>query len=461
MKKFILIQYLLFLPILLFAQDEGISISVNEDGSDQLTITELQSVQSASEKIINQYAKHGSLIDRDQHRITYPSIEAFKDLFADDATLLIDFLMPPTTGTVEEYIQLARTYYEREGIPFELNDAVMVSARYLEDCNCYYAFIQLNKTLHHYYSDGSWIYEQRPLQLEFKMQIDKETLDAHILSIDKAPEPTVQQRSQHTTSLLGGTSFFTGSPPTGFEVSSPYSLGLSYQFIQPLKFLGNAISLFAGVQLNYSQIKTNVQQGTTLRIDENVAFNSVTDIEFLTAGEEIINSLAIEPQIGLDLQLLEKVDKQLGLVLIFSPRFSISETGTFTGALRYEETFNQRVTVSNIINCGLRDFQGADAINAEYDTNLYNAGIGFKLAPYYQFTTGNRSGLRIGLDFQYYLSSMYGEGGRFLGNYNDANNPDTSENPALNMNGSSLLQTIGQDLSEFYAGIRLGYFFTN
>lgn len=461
MKKLLLIQYMIFLPILLFGQDKVISISIHEDVSDQLTNTELQSVQSASEKVMKRYAKHGSLIDQDQHRITYSSIEAFKDLFADDAAILIDFLAPLTTGTVEGYIQLARTYYEREGIPFELNATVLVNARYQEDCDCYHSTIQLNKTLHHYYSEGSWIYEDRPIQLEFELQIDKETLAGHIVSIHKAPEPIIPQRSQHTVSLLGGTSFFTGSTQAGFEVSSPYSLGLSYQFIQPLKFLGNSLSVVAGAQLKYSKINTTVQDGVTLRIGENEAFNSTTDIEFLTNGEEAVTAFSIEPQIGFDIQFLEKIDKQFGVVMLFTPRFSMSGSGSFTGAVRYEETFNNRVTVSNIINCGLRDFEGADAIDATYKTDLYSAGVGFMLSPYYQFETAKRRGFRIGLDIQYYLSNMYKEGGQFLGNYNDANNPDTSDNPQLNANGASLVQTVGGDLSELYVGLKFGYYFAH
>ena len=448
-----------FICLHAFGQENGIEVSVSKNLNDQRTELELQSIQSASKRLLDQYAASGTLIDPEQLRVTYSSIEEFKKLFSADATLITDFLSPMNKVSVADYIKQTRTYYERGGIPFELSEVLLVDASYNEDCDCFLTSIQLTKTLQHHFSDDSWINEEKPLLLEFKLEVERNSDEAKITSIQKAPKPIIPQFTQHTFSFLGGTSLFSGDVPNGVTINEPYTLGFSYQFIKPLPFLGKSISLVAGAQLKYGSINTEVQERASLVIDKNVIDNSVTRINFLTDGNETINSFSIEPQLGLDIQFMEKPRSQMGVAFIFSPRFSISASGNYVGALSYEETFNERVTVSNIINCGLRDFEGAEAIDANYNTGLYNAGMGFLVSPYYQFATTERTGFRLGLDVQYYISSMYQGGGRFLGNYNAANNPDTSGNPDLSISNATLLQTAGQELAGLYIGLRLGYYF--
>lgn len=423
-----------------------------------LSESELNAVQLSSNKLFSEYLTKGDLLDPEQKRITNKSIEDFKGLFTSESSLFIDFMGTGQVQNVEGYIQLARTYYEKEGIPFDLEKPELISVAYEKECDCYRAVINIRKTIYHYYDKGSWEYDKKDMLLEFELRIKEDFTNYKIASIRPGMKPKVPQFSQHTLSLLGGASNIGGAEPQTVNISSPYTVGLSYQYIKPLHFLGQSISGVIGTQLRFSQIKTSVSEGLQISVDENPVDNSITRINFLTNGVEEMSVLSIEPQIGLDIQIMERENRQIGAMALISSRFSIRASGTYTGAVAYEETFNERVTVSNIINCGLRDFAGADAVDASYSTSIFQAGLGISISPYYQFVSGNRRGWRIGLDFQYFLPEIFASGGRFLGNYNDAFNSALSNNPNSNLNGGSLVQTVSQNSSEFYIGLRVGHY---
>jgi len=97
----------------------------------------------------------------------------------------------------------------------------------------------------------------------------------------------------------------------------------------------------------------------------------------------------------------------------------------------------------------------------QYSTDIFQMGLGILLSPYYQWASDNRRGWRLGLDIQYYFPDIYASGDRFLGNFNEANNSATSGNPSPNFDGGSLLQSVSDGGSEWYIGLRVGYYLSS
>lgn len=439
-----------------YGQNKSLKLSTNDKLEHSLTSAEFNKVENNTRDFLSTYEQLGSLIDPMQQRITRLSIQRFEALHDANANILARFIKPNQVTNVSHYITLARTYFEKEGVPFKLSNAELVSIELSEECSCFISTVHVDQSIMHHYQNERWIYEPENERLELVIEIDEETFEAKLTSMRLAPKIEISQKKQHFLSVLGGTSIFSGNINNDFEMTSPYTVGVSYHYIHPLKFLGNSISLVAGAQLKYSSLKTTALAGGKIVLSQNDVLNSITEVEFLTQGEEQVNTLWWEPQLGFDVQFMETTKKQMGLMFLFSPRYSISSSASFQGALSYSETFNDRVTVTDVINCGLRDFEGANAVNAEYETNLYRAGLGFSISPYYQFQSGENSAFRISLDVNYYLSNIFSEEDKFLGNYNDANNPDTNDNPAFDP-GGTLAQTVGGDLSELYFGLRISY----
>jgi len=441
---------------------KSVEILNSEDYQSDISDSEEEGVRSAVRKTINKYITYADLRDWETNSISNRMIDSFETICHPFVTLYKDYEYPAKNTTFSEYTLDAKAFFLEEGIQFELPTLTLESIRFDEQAGYFSVKASAEKTLKERVKNGEKVHIDKTFSLNFEFLVTKksESYSAKIYSIIGKDESLQSQyEKQHSIGVLLGKSIFRGNSFEGTDVASPITIGLEYNYRSSLGFFPKNWSFTAGARLKYFNISTNINEGTTIQIDNDQRLNSITNIEFLSNGEEKSNIFVFEPVLGIDYKLSSSFDKRVGIYLAVTPRFVLNSNTNFVGSIAYSETFNGIVTVRDILSCGLRSFDEENSIDLEYGSKILNSNIGLLIQPYYQFETSYDRGIRIGLDFQYFFGTSFATGDRFLGNYNDALNPDVINRPELDLGTGSIIQTIGQNIKDIYVGLNVSYFF--
>lgn len=440
---------------------EEITVIWSQSDSSKLNETESKKIRSAIQDVVNKYATYGTLYDWEEGRVTERMIDSFETLCHPFVTLFKDYEYPAKNTTFSEYTIDAKTFFPESGIEFTLPRVEIYGIKFDEEAGYYSLKANAEKTLKNRFKDGKQLREKKTfnLNMEFLVYDQGEKYTAEIYSVIGKDESIKRQyEKQHSFGLLFGKSLYSGDLIEGVAIGNPLTMGVQYHYTSSFGILPEQWSFVLGGRLKYLDIHANIEEGTQVMIDADPRLNSITEIEFLSSGEERATLFTFEPMLGIDYALSSSYNHKTGLFLALTPRFVLSSGAQFTGSISYTETFNNRVTVSEVLNCGLWTFEGDNSVDLTYQSGILNTSIGLLLSPYYQFETSYNQGIRISLDLQYFFGGSFGKGDRFLGNYNDALNPDVTNRPALDVGSGSLIQTLGEELTELYFGLTVSYF---
>lgn len=401
--------------------------------------------------LVHQYVNSARLADTAGGAVTQSGVNEFLRLFSADAEVAVDFNNASNTLSPQNYAEMAQNRYENTSMPLIIDEIAIADIDKQSGDRGYLVQLNLRKSLQ------TKEEKEIPLKMEVSVvgNMDMGTR-GQILSVKQGEWKKEEERFHlQTLGLLGGKSLFPeGELKTGFAVENEWTVGLAYNYIFATSLLNNKLSLIGGFRAKYSRFQTSASTGSILT---NAAQPNELQISFLTEGQEQLDVWSAELMLGFDYALSRSARHQLGIVAAFSPRLTSVSNGRFTGAIEYSEIWDDRVAVSNVINCGLDQFEGPDAIDALYQGSgsVLRRNAGIFLSPYYQM--GKKAGLRwrLALEAQYFPPAVFQEG-RSL--FLDPVQPTTSGGETRVQYGdNSLLQAASSNMSEVYLGLQLSY----
>jgi uncharacterized protein YfkK (UPF0435 family) len=252
--------------------------------------------------------------------------------------------------------------------------------------------------------------------------------------------------------LGGHTLYLSDQVSEGFVNRNQYTAGLGLQTIQNTGLMRGRFSLLGGVQIKYQNSRVRAREGTRL---SNSGSPNQLEINFLTQGEEQIQMLGFEALAGFDIRLGKDLFKHWGLSLAFTPRLATFHASRFKGALGYQEIWDNRVVVSEVINCGLRNFEGEEAAHVVLNGRLGGLQPGILVRPYFKNAAARGMKFHLALDLQFFPGSTIEEGNPiFMGSFN-ANLEDIPSR--LIYQNNTLFQGVNRNLQELYMGLSLSY----
>jgi hypothetical protein len=252
--------------------------------------------------------------------------------------------------------------------------------------------------------------------------------------------------------LGGNTLYLTDQVSEGVVSRNQYTAGLGLQTIQNTGLMKGRFSLLGGLQIKYQNSKVTAREGTRL---SNSGSPNQLEINFLTQGEEKIQMLGFEALAGFDFRLGGDLFKHWGLSLAFTPRLATFHASRFKGALGYQEIWDNRVVVSQVINCGLRNFEGEEAAHVVLNGKLGGLQPGILVRPYFKNAAARGMKFHLALDLQFFPGSTMEEGNPiFMGSFN----ANLEEVPSrLIYQNNTLFQGVNRNLQELYMGLSLSY----
>lgn len=239
----------------------------------------------------------------------------------------------------------------------------------------------------------------------------------------------------------------------GFSRGTSPTVSLGYQYFRDTHMFNKRLSFILGGQVRYHQHRVTVSEGASLMGE---GFPNRLELTFITEGNETMHSLHTEAQLGIDIRLGKDHLNYWGIAAILSPRLASYSTGRFTGALEYRELWGDNVVISDIINCGLQSFEGADAADATFSGRVFDIRPGILIRPYYRKFEGKLNRMQFGLDLQFVPRSLTRQGDLiFLRPFNETTD---SSRPQIAYSGNPISQNMSPVMSELYLGVHISYF---
>lgn len=456
MIQFIFLFLLIsFMPAsLLGQQDENVYLSFDEsyvspfDSAGKSIEYKLYGI---TRDLVHEYVNSARLADTAGGAVTQSGINEFLALFSADAEVTMDFNNSSGTLSPPNYAEMAQSRYANTSMPLIIEDIAIADIDKQSGDRGYLVQLNLRKSLQ------TKEEKEIPLKMEVSVVGNMQMgTRGEILSIKEGIWEREEKRVHlQTLGVLGGKSIFPeGEIKTGFTINNEWTVGLAYNYIIETPLLNNKLSIIAGIRAKYSRLQTSASAGSIL---SNNSQPNELQISFLTGGQEQLDILGAEALLGFDYALFGSGGNQFGIVAAFSPKLTSVSSGGFTGAIEYSEIWDGRVTVSNVINCGLDHYEGSNAVDATYQGlgSVFTRNVGVLFSPYYQLE--RKAGLRwrLALEAQYFPATVF-QAGQSI--FVEPVQPTLSgDEPRVQYSENSLLQAASADLSEFYFGLQLSY----
>ncbi len=401
--------------------------------------------------------RKGSNLLSSSNGLTDGELENFTSIFAKGAKHPADYNNSKLMLGIEEYAKKASYSAISNNGKVRINGISIANIEKLEDDSDFFVFLNINKS-HLLFERNLAEAPLIPMSALVKVSIETDRTEAKIAKIEhgfwerEIIEATPIKRWISLYALGGNTIYLSDPLPEGFANENIYSTGLGIQMVQNTGLMKGRFSLLGGVQMKYQNTRVKGEQGSLLK---DFGAPNQLEIKFLTDGEERIQMLGFEALLGFDFRLGKDLFRHWGLGLAFTPRWATFHASRFTGALGYQEIWDGSVVVSEVINCGLRNFEGEEAANVVLNGKLGGLQPGFLIRPYFKNAANKGLKFNLALDIQYFPGSTIDPGNPiFMGSFN----ANLEDKPArLIYQNNTLFQGINRNLQELYFGLSISY----
>lgn len=455
-----------FLPVLLICyifpfqllcqQERSVYLSFDKDYISDFNLEKKNieyKIYGITRDLVRKYTDVARLSNDSEGQMANEAIEDFKTLFDDKAELSLDFINPSQSLSVEDYIDKAREEYPSGNIPLTIQDVAIREIKEFKEQSQYFVHINLTKSLN-VKTSGS---ELKSIPLKMILRIEGNLFDNPSVQISYVEAGQWKKKQAPTTlhlaGLILGKGFLAGgNPSNGISSSNIWSSGLTYTYIRSTKWMDKKLSYAAGLRGKYGRYASTADAGSFL---SNSGTPNELQIQFLNEGQEVLDIWSAEALLGLDYAFERTFSKQKGVLFGITPRIASVSKGEFTGSIEYQEIWDNSVIVRDVFNCGLRAYEGDNAVITTYQGTDFLRNVGILLNPYYQLVTKKGSRLRMGLEAQYFFGSSLDQGDPMFLN---ALRETTGEMVSVEYGENSLLRAINQDANDFYIGLNVNYY---
>lgn len=332
----------------------------------QLDATKQQQVEAALTARLAEYSKRGKLLNPKTNMVDRESANSFKELFSLDAKVVNDIREIPEAylRSLDEYIDLARSYFLAYGLTFGINSAQIIEVEHDELSGRYTFNVLVSKTVEQYFKDNGTVENGvRTYSLEFLYSMKLNDMDnarITMIRLSKENEKPADLYSRMFNLGLGvgyslptftETSFFKMDGKQGNLSLRPgldLSIGLSAMsnFLTPKQSPNKRLFIMGGVTGFYQKITGELRDYTTQsslnvegQIPEATQGNFVEGDVFRIASNVNVDEeqtlIGLRVPVGFGFRLFNKNLNSAMISVQYAPSMVLSAKGTLTGTGDY------------------------------------------------------------------------------------------------------------------------------